>query len=146
MNETLEAILAEWNHDGLAACLAGRDVFLPSVSSGRVVRWSFEDEPDLMKTTMNKVDWVVAKAWGISVQALHANRRGKDVAIPRFLAMYVMSRYCSHRSLKEIGRFFNMDHTTIMHGIKRARQLLAEDPDFAAAHKRAVQILTEMQA
>ena len=110
MNETLEAIRAEWCNGGLAACLADQDVFLPSVSSGRVVKWSYEDEPDLMKTTMNKVDWAVAKAWGMSVQSLHSNRRSRAVAIPRFLAMYLMARYCSHRSLKEIGRFFSMAH------------------------------------
>ena len=146
MNEACEAILAEWRGGGLAACLKGQDVFLPGVSAGRVVRWSYADEPDLMQTTMNKAVWAVAKAWGISVQSLHSKRRSRDVTIPRFLVMYLMSRYCSHRSLVEIGRFFGMDHTTIMHGIKRATKLLIEDPDFAAAHERAVVILEGMES
>ena len=145
MNETLEAIRAEWRNGGLASCIAGHDVFLPDVSSGRVVKWSYADEPDLMQTTMDKVDWAVAQAWGISVQTLHSNRRSRSVAIPRFLAMYLMARYCSHRSLMEIGRFFGMDHTSIMHGNKRAAELLIEDPDFAAAHEQAVLILEGME-
>ncbi len=146
MTENLQAIRDEWRNGGLAACLAGQDVFLPSVPTGRVVKWSFEDEPDLMQTTMNWVDWAVAKSWGISIQTLHANRRGKDVAVPRFMAMYLMSRFCSHRSLQEIGvHFGKADHTTVMHAIKRAKQLLAEDPDFAATHERAVLILEGMK-
>ena len=147
MNESCQAILDEWRNGGLDACLAGKDVFLPCpVPPGLVVRWNYEDQPDLMQTTMNKAVWAVAKAWGISVQSLHSKRRSRDVTIPRFLVMYLMSRYCSHRSLVEIGRFFGMDHTTIMHGIKRATKLLIEDPDFAAAHERAVVILEGMEA
>ena len=153
MNETLQAIRDEWLGGGLAACLADQDVFLPSVSAGRVVQWSYTDEPDLIKTTMDKVDWSVAKSAGISVQKLHSRRRSSDVTIPRFLAMYLMSVHCPNRSLVEIGRHFHtasegdaMDHTSIMHGIKRAAELLVKDPDFAAAHERAVVILEGLEA
>ncbi len=154
MNEACEAILAEWRGGGLERCLAGKDVFLPCAAPlGRVVAWRHEDEPDLMKTTMDQVDWAAAQAWGISVQKLHSRRRSSDVTIPRFLAMHLMSVHCPNRSLVEIGRHFHtasegdgMDHTSIMHGIKRATKLLIEDPDFAAAHERAVVILEGMES
>lgn len=146
MNEACEAILTEWRGGGLANCLAGKDVFLPCASPiGRVVKWTYPDEPDLIKTTMNSVDWATAKSIGIPVQQLHINRRGKEFARPRWLAMYLISEFCPNRSLPEIGRHFHRDHTTIIHGIRKAKALLAEDPDFAAAHTKARQILMGMQ-
>lgn len=141
MNEACEDILTEWRSNGLAACLEGQDIFLPFHPAGRVVTWAYDDEPDLIKTTMDRVDWAVAKAMDISVQMLHAKRRGNDVAIPRFLAMYLISEYCPNRSLPEIGRHFHMDHTSIMHGIRRAKEMLEDDPDFHAAHEKAQQVL-----
>ncbi len=146
MNETCEAILAEWRHGGLAQCLAGHDPFLSNPTPpGRIVKWAYLDEPDLIKTTMLGIDWAVAKTMEITVQRLHANRRGKEFTRPRWLAMYLISEFCPNRSLPEIGRHFHRDHTTIMHGIKQAKALLAGDPDFAAAHEQALHILLGMQ-
>ena len=147
MNETLEAIREEWRGGGLERCLSGTDTFLPClVPPRRVVRWDYEDEPDLYKTTMDGVDWAVARAMDVSVLSLHAKRRSKSITIPRFLSMYLISEHCPLRSLPDIGNHFRMDHTSVMYGIKRAKELIADDPDFSAAHKRAESILMGLNA
>ena len=146
MNEASQIILDEWRHGGLVACLAGADVFLPCPAPpGRVVPWNYEDEPDIFKTTMDMVDWAVAKTMGLSVQKLHAKRQSRDVTVPRFLAMLLISEHCPDRNLLKIGQHFHMDHTSIMYGIGRAKTMLAEDPEFNTVHGQARRILMGMQ-
>lgn len=145
VNEACEDILARWRGGELAACLAGQDVFPPSSWANRIVTWSDDDEP--IKRTMDQVDWAVSRSMDLSVQKLHFRRRSNDVVIPRFLAMYLMSIFCPDRSLVEIAKHFSMvDHTSIMNGIRRAKAMLKEDPDFCAAHERARRILAGMEA
>lgn len=149
MNETLEAIRTEWLTTGLQACLAGTDVYsmYDRAKPDRVTRWHNLDEPDeSSKTcTMAYVDWAVARALDVSVQSLHLNRRTKQIAQPRQLAMYLMSKHCETRTLVEIGRHFNgKDHTTVIYAIRRMKELLATDPDWLAAHDRAQDILAGM--
>lgn len=145
MNKVCEDILARWRDSGLAACLAGQDVFPPSHWANRVATWLDDKKP--IKRTMDQVDWAVSLSMDLSIQKLHFKRRSNDVVIPRFLAMYLMSIFCPDRSLVEIAKHFAMvDHTSIMNGIRRAKALIEEDPDFRAAHERARQILAGMEA
>ncbi len=145
MNEACEDILAKWRDSGLAACLAGQDVFPPSCWANRVVTW-FDDD-DMTKRTMDQVDWAVSQSMDLSIQKLHYRRRSNDVVIPRFLAMYLMSIFCPDRSLVEIAKHFSMkDHTSIRNGISRATALIKEDPDFRAAHEKARRILVGLEA
>lgn len=149
--ETFEAIRTEWLGGGLERCLNGTDVWpMYDISKpGRVERWQHLDEPDkaLETCTMDCVDWAVARTLGVSIQSLHMNRRAKHIAQPRQLAMFLMSKHCTKRTLKEIGRHFNdMDHTTVMYAIRRMKKLLADDPDWLATHDRAQDMLAGLAA
>ena len=56
-------------------------------------------------------------------------RRARDVARPRQIAMYLAKRL-TPRSLPEIGRRFGgRDHTTVIHAIKRIKELRAADSE-----------------
>lgn len=65
-----------------------------------------------------------AAASGIPRDHLIGVRRARYLAWPRQVAMLVCAELAPQASLPQIGRAFNRDHTTIMHGIKAARARL----------------------
>jgi chromosomal replication initiation ATPase DnaA len=69
----------------------------------------------------------VAKIHGVTVAEImapthHIGARVPKVAHARFHAMALMQTRFGD-SLSQIGRFFGRDHTTVMHGIVRWREL-----------------------
>ena len=145
MNETLEAIRAEWRGGGLERCLAGQD-HGPTYafdSRGKLREWHARFT---VLVTMRDVERAVSQVTGVGTEMLHSPRRSKISTRPRQLAMYLMREFCLARSLPEIGRFFGRDHTTVMHAAERAKELLDQDPEFFAAHARARHILMGMRA
>ncbi len=57
MNETCEAILAEWRGSGLARCLAGEE-FTPPYGCdihGKVIRWNWSGRPMLFSPSEDAV-------------------------------------------------------------------------------------------
>lgn len=65
-----------------------------------------------------------------SVTELRADRRSRSVAYPRFAAMWA-ARELTEYSLPQIGRALGgRDHTTIIHGLRRADELRRTDPAF----------------
>lgn len=63
----------------------------------------------------------VLREYNIPFEELSSNRRFQKYQIPRF-RMYAMLRDAGY-SLNEIGGIFNRDHTTILHGIRRWREI-----------------------
>jgi len=73
-----------------------------------------------------------AEAWGFSVEDLKSGGRVESVTHARFCAMRLLRRltFCT---LQSIGRMlWETQHTTIMHGLKRAEELMELDPLFRA--------------
>ena len=55
-----------------------------------------------------------------------ANRRSRNIVLPRQIAMY-LSRELTNHSLPEIGLSFGgKDHTTVMHADRKIRALMGE--------------------
>jgi len=69
---------------------------------------------------------VTAARYGITRDQLKGKRRTNSVALPRQIAMYLMRRQTT-LSLSEIGRFFDRDHTTVIHACSKIERLMAED-------------------
>jgi chromosomal replication initiator protein len=67
----------------------------------------------------------VASQWGISVNELVGEGRAKRFALPRHEAMYRL-RETGRYSFPQIAAIFGRDHTSVMHGVKRHKQRLAE--------------------
>ncbi len=63
---------------------------------------------------MRDIARATAAHFKLTVEALKGNDLHQQVAAPRMLAMALCRRNTS-RSLPEIGRFFNRDHTTVLH-------------------------------
>jgi chromosomal replication initiator protein len=60
-------------------------------------------------------------------------RRGREVARPRQVAMY-LSKQLTPKSLPDIGRRFGgRDHTTVIHGIRQVERLRETDCDIDRA-------------
>lgn len=82
------------------------------------------------KTTIDEIQKKVAEHFNISVKELQSSRRARTVARPRQIAMYLAKQLTS-RSLPEIGRKFDRDHTTVMHAVRKVEELILEDPNLA---------------
>ncbi|MEP7028021.1 MAG: helix-turn-helix domain-containing protein, partial [Candidatus Eisenbacteria bacterium] len=69
---------------------------------------------------------VVSGHYGITREQLKGKRRTNSVALPRQVAMFLMRRQTT-LSLSEIGRFFDRDHTTVIHACSKIERLMIED-------------------
>ena len=69
-------------------------------------------------------------AFGVTCEELRGGNRAKRFAYPRFAVMSAL--LSAGWSTPRIGVLLGgRDHTTVMHGIKRAKVLRDTDPDFA---------------
>ncbi len=92
------------------------------------------------RTTIDEIQKKVAEHFNISVREMQSSRRARTVARPRQIAMYLAKQLTS-RSLPEIGRKFDRDHTTVMHAVRKVEELIMEDVSLAenvAALRRAL--------
>lgn len=72
-----------------------------------------------------------AEIFGVPREHLTSARRARQYGLPRF-AYYLVAREATDASLPVIGRALGgRDHTTVMHGLKRAACLIEKDVDFA---------------
>ena len=69
---------------------------------------------------------VTAAHYGITREQLKGKRRTNSVALPRQVAMFLMRRMTT-LSLSEIGRFFDRDHTTVIHACEKIERLRVVD-------------------
>lgn len=82
------------------------------------------------RTTIDEIQKKVAEHFNISVREMQSSRRARTVARPRQIAMYLAKQLTS-RSLPEIGRKFDRDHTTVMHAVRKVEELIMEDVSLA---------------
>ncbi len=81
--------------------------------------------------TVARIQQAVASFYHIRPMEMVSQRRSREVARPRQVAMYLARELTPH-SLPQIGRFFgNRDHTTVMHAIKRVEEFIALDWEFS---------------
>lgn len=72
----------------------------------------------------------VAKHYGVSRHNILSARRTANLVRPRQVVAW-LCKELTLRSLPEIGRRMNRDHTTILHSIRRVNERLAEDNGLA---------------
>lgn len=82
---------------------------------------------------------IVAEVAGISVEDLHSQSRKRPIAWPRQMAYLIMRQRCPHLSYPQIGLYCGArDHTTVLYGVREARQRLEVVPEYAALYRRAI--------
>ena len=74
--------------------------------------------------TLDAIALACSEALGVPLDDLIGPSRKSEICRARFIAM--KRCYLAGYSLPEIGRYFNRHHTTVLHGIRKLRQLELE--------------------
>ncbi|ETA81325.1 chromosomal replication initiator protein DnaA [Youngiibacter fragilis] len=92
--------------------------------------------------TIDLIQDVVSNYYNMSIQELKSQRRTRNVAFPRQIAMY-LSRKLTDMSLPKIGEEFGgRDHTTVIHAYEKISEALKTDDALAGAIKLITKKLT----
>ena len=81
------------------------------------------------RVTIEEIQRKVAEHYNIRLSEMMSKRRERSVARPRQIAMF-LAKNLTTKSLPDIGRAFNRDHTTVLHGIKAVEELREKDSAF----------------
>jgi len=86
---------------------------------------------DSRKVRIEDIQRVVARQFKVSKHDLLSNRRTRAIVRPRQIAMY-LAKEMTPRSLPEIGRRFGgRDHTTVLHAVRKVKQMTEENDKLA---------------
>lgn len=81
------------------------------------------------KVTISLIQKEVSDFFNVAVEELKAQRRTKNVTLPRQIAMY-LSRELTDNSLPKIGaEFGGRDHTTVIHAYEKIHELIKSDQE-----------------
>ena len=84
-------------------------------------------EQDRRILSIESIQKEVANFFGIKIQDLKSERKQKNIAVPRQIAMYLARRYTG-ASFPEIGeKFGGKDHSTVIHAVKKIETIIGED-------------------
>jgi chromosomal replication initiator protein len=88
-----------------------------------------EERPKALPS-IDKVQDVVARRWGVTPEGLRSKARIKSLTVPRQIAMY-LAREVLNMQLVEIGQAFGgRDHSTVIHSVDKVQRQLAKDRGF----------------
>ena len=76
------------------------------------------------KDRVREIALAVSAETSIPLSAIYGKGRKREIVEARWIVMFLADR--DGMSLQDIGRALNMDHTTVMHGLKREKQRRAE--------------------
>ena len=81
------------------------------------------------RVTIPLIQQAVAEFFNIEIDDLKAQRRTKNITLPRQIAMYLV-RELTDYSLPKIGEEFGgRDHTTVIHAYEKIQDLIKTDPE-----------------
>lgn len=86
--------------------------------------WTSEARVAPPPVTMLSIASRVAEEYGFTVRELVSEHRDRRVVWARQTAMWRM-RQVDKWSTTQIGRFFNRDHTTVIHACRRVEERMA---------------------
>ncbi|UCG88654.1 MAG: chromosomal replication initiator protein DnaA [Gemmatimonadota bacterium] len=88
--------------------------------------------PELQRgvPSVDRVQEVVARRWGVTPEGLRSKARTKTLTVPRQVAMY-LARDLLSMQLVEIGQAFGgRDHSTVIHSLDKVQRQLKQDRKF----------------
>jgi DNA-binding PadR family transcriptional regulator len=113
------------DHDGKPAIY-----HLSDAGSKLVAEMTRTVRPTSYEGDIARIQRVVAHHFKIPVIEMISARRGRAVARPRQIAMW-LAKQTTTQSLPDIGRRFGgRDHTTIIHGVRKVEALRSQDAAF----------------
>jgi chromosomal replication initiator protein len=94
--------------------------------------------------SIDRVQEVVARRWGVTPEGLRSKARTKTLTIPRQVAMY-LARNLLGMQLVEIGRAFGgRDHSTVIHSVDKVERQMVRDRTFKERIEMARQELSAL--
>lgn len=87
---------------------------------------SFKNDSGLRKIYVEEVIEKVAQYYRISKEKIISGSREKENVIPRQIAMY-LSKKMTNSTLKNIGKIFMKDHSTIIHGYQSIEKTIGKN-------------------
>ena len=94
------------------------------------------------QVSLDNIQRTVAEYYKIKVADLMSRRRSRSVARPRQVAMALAKELTNH-SLPEIGDSFGgRDHTTVLHGCRKIKELRESNSDISEDYKNLLRSLT----
>lgn len=91
--------------------------------------------------TIESIQKTVADYYKIKVAEMYSQKRSRNVARPRQIAM-ALARDLTNSSFPEIGETFGgRDHTTVMHACKKIDSLKSSEPTLAKEYSLLLQVL-----
>jgi chromosomal replication initiator protein len=94
------------------------------------------------RPSINKVQEVVARRWGVTPEGLRSKARIKTLTVPRQIAMY-LARELLEMQLVEIGQAFGgRDHSTVIHSVDKVSRQMTRDRSFRERVEHARQELS----
>ena len=95
----------------------------------RAVKDIFKEKSDILPTADVIIE-EVCKFYNLEPSILLGQSRSKDISLARQIAMYQIRRM-TNLSLKEIGKEFSRDHSTVLNALNRVEGLVKTDPEKA---------------
>lgn len=87
--------------------------------------------PIFNQRIVHRIIEVVAAFFNITRNDILSHRREAPVVLARFIAMH-LSKQETQRSMPWLGlQFGGRDHTTILHGLRKMKTRIENDPEFA---------------
>lgn len=115
------------------------------VSTGKKVNLIFQHKVvEKTKLTMEQVTDIVCRELEVDYHKVFEKTRVRHIAEARQIAMYLCYVNCN-KSLKQVGRFFNRDHSTVMHSREVVGNYLQTEFDFRHKFKRIELALLTVQ-
>ena len=101
------------------------------------------DTPKTREITPETIKKAVAKYYGIKVSDMESEKRSRNIAYPRQIAIYII-RENTNYSLPQIGKLFGgRDHTTIRHSYEKLCEEIKKDKDLRSAVENIMATLEE---
>ena len=85
------------------------------------------DKQPIKLVTPLTVARAVAREFGITLPALRSSRRSQALVLPRQCAMWLSRKLC-HVSYPELGTFFERQHSSVIHAVRKLEARLDKEP------------------
>ncbi len=109
------------------------------------IRGADEEPESQPRPTINRVQEVVARRWGVTPEGLRSKARIKTLTVPRQIAMY-LARELLQMQLVEIGHAFGgRDHSTVIHSVDKVQRQMQHDRSFRERVEHARQELVTIE-
>jgi chromosomal replication initiation ATPase DnaA len=89
------------------------------------------NETETLTPSLRDIEAAACARFGLTPEMLHGPSRCRGIARPRQIVMY-LAREMTPLSYPRIGAHFHRDHTTVLSGERRIRELMLVKPKLAA--------------